>query len=72
VLKLFKTSLISWQTSEVLFCHTGILEALQRQLQRLPLMRTPNAHSWAAVRLMGEVYIFKAEECLAVCISFKS
>lgn len=45
--------------SSVLFCHTGILEALQRQLQRLPLMRTPNAHSWAAVRLMGEVYIFK-------------
>eukprot|EP00435_Cladocopium_sp_Y103_P040307 s1076_g10.t4 len=59
------------KVAEVLFCLSGILEALQRQLQRLPplAMLTPSGQHWAAVRLMGEVYVFKAEEWWAMYIS---
>ena len=41
------------------FCHGDILEAIRRQVDRGPRYQVVDMPSFLAVRLMGEVYIFK-------------
>lgn len=41
------------------FCHGDILEAIRRQVDRGPRYQVVDIPSFLAVRLMGEVYIFK-------------
>ena len=41
------------------FCHGDILEAIRRQVDRGPRYQVVDMPSFLAVRLMGEVYVFK-------------